>query len=378
MKYYLIAGEASGDLHGAELMKELRQIDREAEFEFLGGNLMQSVGGILHIHYSKMAFMGIMPVLMNLRAIKRNMETCKKTLLQFNPDLVVLIDYPGFNLRMTEFAKKQGFKTAYYISPKIWAWNTRRVEKVKKFVDKMYSILPFEYTFYQKHGYRIEYVGNPLYEKIKRYQATTTDNDGFAGMNSIDNRPVIALLPGSRLHEVSGLLKPMLETSRYFPGYQFVVAGFEGLDPKVYEPAKKMGIPILYKQTYPLLSLSCAAITASGTATLETALFKVPQMVCYKMAPGWLMERIKPWILKTDFFSLVNLIAEKEVVKEFFQSQVTSNNFKSELENILNHQEYRNQMVNGYHEIESKLCTKGAASIAAASMVEYLKNRNKS
>ncbi len=378
MKYYLIAGEASGDLHGAELMNELKLHDREAEFEFLGGDLMQSVGGILHIHYRELAFMGIMPVLMNLRAIKRNLNTSKRTLLKFNPDLVILIDYPGFNLRMAEFSKTHGFKTAYYISPKIWAWNTRRVRIVKKYVDKMYSILPFENGFYQSHDYQIEYVGNPLYEKIKRYQSTSIDKDGFKEEHCIDLRPVIALLPGSRQHEVSGLLKPMLETSRYFPAYQFIVAGFEGLDPKVYEPAHNMGIKVLYGQTYRLLSISSAAITASGTATLETALFKVPQMVCYKMAPGWLMEKIKPWILKTNYFSLVNLIAEKEVVKEFFQSQVTSLNFKSELEIIMNHSEYRNQMLGKYHEIESKLCTKGAASMAAASMVEYLKNRNKS
>jgi len=373
MKYYLIAGEASGDLHGAELMNKLKLHDSEAEFEFLGGDLMQSVGGILHIHYREMAFMGIMPVLMNLRSIKKNLETGRKTLLQFNPDLVILIDYPGFNLRMAEFAKKKGFKTAYYISPKLWAWNTRRVRIIKKYVDKMYSILPFENAFYQNHGYQVEYVGNPLYEKIKHYQVSAIVNGSFSEKRLNDQRPIIALLPGSRLHEVSGLLKPMIETSRYFPAYRFIVAGFEGLDKKVYTPALEMGIQVLFGQTYELLNISSAAITASGTATLETALFKVPQMVCYKMSPGWLMEKIKPWILKTNYFSLVNLIAEQEVVKEFFQSEVNSLNFKTELEKIMDDSKYRNRMVGKYHEIESRLCTEGAASLAAASMVEYLK-----
>lgn len=373
MKYFLIAGEASGDLHGADLMKELKRQDPPAVFEFLGGDLMSAVGGPALIHIRDMAFMGLLPVLMNLGAIRRNLSVARKNILRFRPDVIILIDYPGFNLRIAKWAKAQGLRTVYYISPKIWAWKTQRIKLIKAHIDQMLTIFPFETSFYERYNYPVEYVGNPLYDKIRAF--TQPEEDTFAGFcqeNSLDQRPIIALLPGSRVHEVAKLLRPMAETSQYFPEYQFVVAGFYGLNPDLYQPARDLGLNVVFQQTYRLLSHSRAALTASGTATLETALLKVPQVVCYKMSPEWLLETIRPLILKTRFFSLINLIAGKKVVTELFQSTVNAGNFKTELDLILNNADYRQTMLDQYQVIAQMLHTEGAAARAARSIIEPL------
>lgn len=372
MKYFLIAGEPSGDMHAANLMKEIRNRDKAAEFHFFGGDLMDAQGGKLLKHYREMAYMGILPVLLNLRKIKQNLDDCKKYLLDYKPDVLVLIDYPGFNLRMAEFAKKNGITTSYYISPKIWAWKTRRVKKVKAYVDHMYTILPFETAFYKKYNYPVKYVGNPLWDKIQKELANPASFQDFCALHQLKHKPIIALLAGSRKHEVEALLPVMQNLSTFYPDHQFVIAGAPGLNAEFYSKFNNKNLPLIEDDTYALLRNSEAAIVASGTATLETALLSTPQVVIYKMGLGWLLEMFRKQILKTEFFSLVNLIAEKEVVKELFQSQVTVKNIKTELDKLIEKNDYWIQQLKGYSLIQQKLNTEGASKKTAHYIVNSI------
>lgn len=372
MRYFLIAGEASGDMHGATLMAEIKKNDPEAEFFFFGGNLMQEQGGTLIKHYREMAFMGIIPVLLNLNKIRKNLNLCKNQIRHFNPSIVILIDYPGFNLRIAQFAKANGFKTAYYISPKIWATRTKRVFSVKKNIDAMYTIFPFETAFYASYGYKANYVGNPSYDHIALIKEQKTDNEKFRQEHKLCSKPIVALLPGSRKHEICSLLPPMCEVAPFFPEYQFIIAGAPNIEPALYHKYNSAQLPIIEGSTYHLLRNSQAAIVASGTATLETALLEIPQLVIYKMGFGKVLELFRKQILKTDFFSLVNLVAEKEVVKEYFQSEVTLGNLKNEMEKILNNREYRANMIENYHKIAKELHSTGAAKNAARCIVDSL------
>lgn len=375
MKYFLIAGEPSGDMHAATLMAELKIADPEASFQYFGGNLMQAQGGQLLRHYNSMAFMGILPVLLNLKAIQRNFKHCEKALLAFRPDVLILIDYPGFNLRMARFAKQHQIQTSYYISPKIWAWKTKRVHKVKAYVDNMYTIFPFETNFYNRFNYRVEYVGNPVYDSVHAQLKKTVDIAEFCTANQLNNKPIIALLAGSRTEEIKLLLPVMEQLCEYYPNYQFVVAGAPSQSIDFYQSILKSQIPVIYNQTYDLLRVSSAAVVASGTATLETALLNTPQVVVYKMGLGWFLELFRKQILKTKYFSLVNLVAEKDVVKELFQSEVNVDNLKLELNKLLNEENYRTEMQNEYKLIGINLKTEGAAIKAAQSIYNSLKKK---
>jgi lipid-A-disaccharide synthase len=373
MKYFLIAGEPSGDMHGASLMKEIKNSDTEAEFMFFGGDLMKDQGGTMVKHYHDMAFMGILPVILNLGKISENFDICKKNLLSFTPNILILIDYPGFNLQMAKFAKENGIKTAYYISPKIWASRTHRVKKIKAYVDQLYTIFPFETEFYKKYNYSVSYVGNPVYDVIKKELSKPINFDSFCTKNQLTGKPIIAILAGSRKTEISELLPIMEQIPHYFPDFQFVIAGAPGNTIDFYQSILKSEIPVIFDQTYELLRHSKAAIVTSGTATLETALLNIPQVVCYKMGMGWFLELFRNQILKTNYFSLVNLVGEKEVVKELFQSQVTVKNIKAELIQIIGNEEYRNSILKDYSEIAQQLASNGAASVAANQIVQSIK-----
>ncbi|MDA3879679.1 MAG: lipid-A-disaccharide synthase [Prolixibacteraceae bacterium] len=373
MKYFLIAGEPSGDMHAATLMAKIKNNDPHAEFCYLGGDLMQAEGGKLLKHYREMAYMGILPVLLNLRKINHNLSFAEQNLLQFNPDILILIDYPGFNLRIAKFSKKHGIKTAYYISPKVWAWKTKRVYKIKKYIDKMYTIFPFETSFYSQYNYPVTYVGNPVWDLIQKEHEKPNDAKLFRKQNKLNDKPIIALLAGSRNDEINNLLPAMEEVAALNSECQFVIAGAPGKDEAYYRNLLKTEIPVVFKQTYTLLRNSEAAIVASGTATLETALLKIPQVVVYKMGMGWLLEKFRNVILKTDFFSLVNLVAEKEVVKELFQSMVTPEIINNELDKILNNEQHRLAILKSYDEIIDKLHSEGAAKKAARDIVKSIK-----
>jgi lipid-A-disaccharide synthase len=372
MNYFLIAGEPSGDLHAANLMAEIKKNDPKANFQFFGGDLMQAQGGKLLKHYREMAFMGILPVIMNLRKIKKNFKECEEQLLAFHPDVLILIDYPGFNLRMAKFAKLHQIPTSYYISPKLWAWKTKRIKKVKAYVDQMYTILPFETEFYKSHNYPVTYVGNPVWDLIQNELKKPVDRNQFCTLNKLSEKPIIALLAGSRVHEIKSLLQVMEEVSVQFPNYQFVIAGAPGNTPELYQSILQKELTVVFDQTYTLLRNSEAAIVASGTATLETALLNIPQVVIYKMGLGWILEKFRDQILKTDFFSLVNLVAEKEIVKELLQSEVTTSKISSELHEILENESYRLSILKGYFDIREKINSDGAAVKAALAITKSI------
>lgn len=376
MKYFLIAGEPSGDMHAANLMAEIKNNDANAEFQYFGGEFMQAQGGILLKHYREMAYMGILPVLLNLGKIKKNFKQCKKQVLAFNPDTLILVDYPGFNLGMAKFAKQHNIPTTYYISPKIWASRTKRVKKVKAYVDNMYTIFPFETSFYKKYDYPVNYVGNPLWDIIQNELKKTINFDDFCKKNNLTDKPIIALLAGSRKAEIESLLPVMLQLKLHYPNYQFVIAGVPSMTADYYQQFTKGETPIVYNQTYTLLRNSEAAVVASGTATLETALLSTPQVVIYKMGFGWLLEKFRNQILKTEFFSLVNLVAEKEVVKELFQSEVTIDRIKHELDLLLLKEDNWIQQIKGYSLIQNKINTEGAAKKAAKMIVKSVAPSN--
>ena len=330
MKYYIIAGEASGDLHASNLMKALKEVDANAEFRFWGGDLMEMQGGTLVKHYKELAFMGFSEVIMNLRTIFKNISFCKEDISEYKPDVIIFIDYPGFNMRIAEWAKKEGYKTHYYISPQIWAWKENRIKKIKRDVDEMYVILPFEKDFYtEKHNFPVHFVGHPLLDAIEN--RPPVDAESFKRNHDLDDRPVIALLPGSRKQEIEKMLKVMLSITSDFQDYQFVIAGAPSQDEEFYHTfMKKSNIKLIMNKTYDVLGISHAALVTSGTATLETALFKVPEVVCYK--GSFISYNIAKRIIDLDYISLVNLIMDREVVKELIQNEFNTKNLKLELQ----------------------------------------------
>ncbi|WP_203295526.1 lipid-A-disaccharide synthase [Luteirhabdus pelagi] len=372
MKYYLLAGEASGDLHGANLIKALKKEDPNAEFRCWGGDLMEDAGATLVKHYRDLAFMGFVEVLFNLRTILKNISFCKKDIEQFQPDVIIFIDYPGFNLRIAKWAKKKGFPTHYYISPQLWAWKENRIKSVKRDVDEMYVILPFEKKFYEdKHQYPVHFVGHPLIDAI--YDREQIHPDDFRKQHGLTDKPIIALLPGSRKQEISKMLAVMLEMVPRFPDFEFVIAGAPSQEASFYEPfLKKDRVHLLLNKTYDLLSVSHAALVTSGTATLETALFKVPQVVCYKGSR--ISYEIAKRVINLKYISLVNLILDKPVVTELIQTDFTADRLEEELKTILDEYQ-RAKLFLDYYDLEQKLGGKGASAATANLIYEEISKK---
>ena len=362
MRYYIIAGEASGDLHASNLMKELKKLDPEADFRCWGGDLMVQQGGELVRHYRDLAFMGFVDVAMNIRTVIKNIKTCKKDLLAYDPDVLILIDYPGFNMRIAEFASSKGMKVIYYISPQVWAWKKSRVYKIKKVVDKMFVILPFEKAFYARYDYPVEFVGHPLLDAIndtKKYQPEKE----FRRRNLLSEKPVIALLAGSRKQEISRMLPVMLNIVSDFPDYQFVVAGAPSIDESFYRRMmNKSNVILTAGETSNLLHHAHAALVTSGTATLEVALYNVPQVVCYK--GDFVSYTIARKIVNVKYISLVNLIMDREIVTELIQQDFNEENLRTELNKILT-ETTRKKMLVEYQELKEKLGGKGASARTA-------------
>ena len=377
MKYYLIVGEASGDLHASHLMAALKVEDPQADFRFFGGDLMAAVGGTMVKHYKELAYMGFIPVLLHLRTIFANMKRCKEDIVAWSPDVVILVDYPGFNLNIAKFVHAQTqIPVYYYISPKIWAWKEYRIKNIKRDVNELFSILPFEVEFFEeKHQYPIHYVGNPTVDEVTAFlQTSSVDFDKFISDNQLEDKPIIALLAGSRKQEIKDNLPDMLEAAKFFSDYQLVLAGAPSISPEYYE--KYVGdarVKIIFGQTYRLLQHAEAALVTSGTATLETALFRVPQVVCYHTPIGKVISFLRRHILKVKFISLVNLIADREVVKELVADTMTVENIKKELKNILENKKYREHMLAEYEYMAKILGPAGAPQHAAHEMMKLLK-----
>jgi len=370
MKYFIIAGEASGDLHAANLMKALKKQDFQADFKFLGGDLMQKVAGQNPlIHYNQMAFMGVVDVIKNLKTIRQNFKKTKKALLDYRPDVVILVDYPGFNLKMAEFAHKNNFKTVYYISPKLWAWKEGRVKKIKKYIDRLLIILPFEKEFYKKHQVDAIYVGNPVVDAVQQHKGL--QGNVFLDKFGLDHRPVIAILPGSRRQELKMMLPTMLSVVKKFPDYQFVISGAPSFSQQDYDEFFKdqPNIPVIFGHTYNLLQHSHSAIVTSGTAALETALFKVPQVVVYK-THQW-QYAIGKHLVKIKYFSLPNLIMNREIVKELLQHDFNTAILSEELQKI-NSGEQRHQQLKDYQDLQNLLGTEPASDKAATEIIKKL------
>ena len=372
MKYYLIAGEASGDLHGANLMRALQQIDPKAEFRFWGGDRMEAVGGKLIKHYRDLAFMGFWEVVMNLRTILRNIDFCKRDITDFQPDVLIFIDYPGFNMRIAKWAKQQGIPTHYYISPQIWAWKENRIKAIKRDVDAMYVILPFEKDFYEgKHGYPVHFVGHPLLDAIAARKEVSMEV--FKRENGLDERPIIALLPGSRKQEIAQMLSVMLSVVGSYHQYQFVIAGAPSLGYDFYKQfIKEENVHFVSGKTYDLLSHSHAALVTSGTATLETALFRVPEVVCYR--GNWISYQIAKRVISLKYISLVNLIMDAPVVTELIQGDLNTRNLKTELNKLLN-ADYREKLLKDYEALREKLGNEGASDRTAQAIYDSLQNK---
>lgn len=369
MKYYLIAGEASGDLHGASLMKEIKLLDAQAEFRFWGGDLMAAEGGTMVSHYKERAYMGFFEIIKHLPQVFMNISKCKKDILEYRPDKVIFIDYAGFNLRIAPFVHSKGIETHFFISPKLWAWNEKRVTKVKKCIDRMYTIFPFETEFYEKHQYSQSlYVGNPLKDYILKFKA----NPDFREQNGLDERPVVAILPGSRTQEIERMLPIMLTVCSYFPEYQFVIAGAPNFNEQYYKDyLLDEEVTVVYGNTYELLKISQAALVTSGTATLETALFGVPQVVCYKT--GAFNYFLAKRLIKLKFISLVNLIMDKEIVKELIQDDLTYLQLRAELDKILHGSKNRKLLLDDYHHLQETLGPVGACKRTANAIYRYQK-----
>lgn len=369
MKYYIIAGEASGDLHGSNLMKGIYKYDPNADIRFWGGDLMQQAGGTLVKHYRDLAFMGFAEVVLNLKTILNNIKVCKADILAFQPDVLIFIDYPGFNMRIAKWAKALGMKTHYYISPQIWAWKENRIHAIKRDVDKMYVILPFEKDFYEnKHQFPVEFVGHPLIDAI--HNRPKTDTEKFRKDHDLDEKPIIALLPGSRKQEISKMLSEMLSVVDSFPEYQFVIAGAPSQDFEFYQQfLTNKRVHFISNKTYDLLSVAHAALVTSGTATLETALFKVPEVVLYK--GNWISYQIAKRIITLKYISLVNLIMDKEVVTELIQGDCNPKKIKSELYKILE-PNHRSKVLEAYDLLEEKLGGEGASDKTARLIMDNL------
>ena len=377
MKYYLIAGEASGDLHGSNLIKELKKKDTNSHFRFWGGDLMQAQGGELVKHYRDLAFMGFWEVLFNIVTILKNISFCKRDLVAFKPDALILIDYPGFNLRIAGYAHRIGLKVFYYISPQIWAWKQSRVNIIKQVVDKMFVILPFEKEFYKNFNFEVDFIGHPLLDAL--------DDNKDGSSIAIDTLPnentsnkIIALLPGSRKQEITVMLPVMLSITRFYPTYKFIIAGTSSIPVKVYQSlllhsGNESGsnpVSIVYDQTYPLLRKANAALVTSGTATLETALHLVPEVVCYKGSR--LSYLIAKKLIKTKYISLVNLIMDKEIVPELIQNDFNTINLRQKLDELLTVDHKRNAMINDFKLLKDKLGGRGASERASGLMLKYL------
>ncbi|MGI6047442.1 MAG: lipid-A-disaccharide synthase [Petrimonas sp.] len=374
MKYYLIAGEASGDLHASNLMKSLKEQDKNADFRFFGGDLMAAQGGTMVKHYKETAFMGFAPVIVNVKTILNNLKLCKKDIAAYRPDAVILVDYPGFNLKIAKFVKTQlSIPIFYYISPKVWAWKEYRIKSFKKYVDEMLSILPFEVNFYTKHDYRVHYVGNPSVDEIDSRDYKNETFSEFIAANELPDRPIIALLAGSRKQEISRNLPSMLQAVKGFEGYQFIIAGAPGIESHFYDEfTKELPSKVLFNQTYRILAQSQAALVTSGTATLETALLNVPQAVCYRTPMPKLLYWTFKNILHTPYISLVNLICDREIVKEFFAKFFTVENIRKELIRLLHVKNYRKNMLDNYAEMRQILGGAGASKKAAEIIIEKI------
>ena len=377
MKYFLIAGEASGDLHASNLMAALKEQDTEADFRFFGGDLMEAVGGTLIKHYREMAYMGFISVLLHLRTILSNMKTCEKEIKAYRPDVVILIDYPGFNLKIAKFVKTQlGLPVYYYISPKIWAWKQYRIKDFRRYVDRMFCILPFETGFFKKLNYAVDYVGNPSVDSVAQFKEQQTAlPDIFIKDEDLSGKPILALLAGSRKQEIKDNLPIMLEVAASFPEYEPVIAGAPGLEPEYYHQyIGNRQTKIVFGKTYPLLQHSKVALVTSGTATLETSLFRVPQAVCYYVPAGALASFIFKHFFHTPYISLVNLIAGREVVQELFGARFSQQQIHDELHRIVHNDKYRNSMLEGYDEVIRLLGKPGASKRTAELIYHSLKH----
>lgn len=374
MKYYLIAGEASGDLHASHLMQALKQQDPQAEFRFFGGDLMTAVGGTRVKHYRELAYMGFVPVLLHLRTILRNMKMCKQDISQWKPDVVILVDYPGFNLKIAQYVKANRIcPVYYYISPKIWAWKEYRIKNIKRDVDELFSILPFEIEFFeQKHHYPIHYVGNPTAQEVREFLA----NEKLEMRNEKWDKPVIALLAGSRKQEIKDNLPAMIQATAHLADrYDLVLAGAPSIEPDYYAQfLEGSAVRLVMNETYSLLAHATAALVTSGTATLETCMFRVPQVVCYETPLPQLIGFLKRHILKVKYVSLVNLIANREVVRELVAETFSVDNIRRELEAILPNGAKRQQMLSDYEEVHRLLGDSKAADEAARQMINLLKH----
>lgn len=363
MKYYLIAGEASGDLHASNLIRALKKNDPEAEFRCFGGDLMRDAGATVHIHYREMAMMGLVEVISKYGVIRRNREKCRNDILNWRPDVLILVDYSGFNLPMARFAAQHQIRVIYYISPKLWAWAKWRVKTVRQYVEKMFVLLPFEVDFYAQKGVKAEYYGNPVLDSVTAFENAYSGIDDFSAKNNLPAKPIIALLAGSRKQEISALLPEMLAVIPSYPQYHFVVAGAPSIDPAYYEQfTSGHDVSAVYAQTYELLKNAAAAVVTSGTATLETALLKVPQVVVYKTNPVTLF--IGRFFVRVRFFSLVNLILNSEAIKELLQYNL-ADDINSELNLILNDMAYRNKMLTAYEKLQTILGNAGVAERVA-------------
>ncbi|MDB9806062.1 lipid-A-disaccharide synthase [Crocinitomicaceae bacterium] len=371
-RLYIIAGEASGDLHGSNLMEELLGQQADLDIRFWGGDRMREIGGEPAKHIRDLSFMGFWEVITNIRTIAANLKFCRKDILAFKPDALILIDYPGFNLRIAEWAKKQGIKVYFYVSPQVWAWKENRVKKIKASVDEMYVILPFEKEFYKKHDFEVSYLGHPLLDEIEKFKERALTKEEFYKANELDERPIIALLPGSRKQEISVKLPLMLKAGLQFSDYQLIIAGAPSIDESFYAGLlpKIGGVSILYGKTYDLLNQSTAGLITSGTATLETTLLGVPQVVCYKGNP--ISYRIAKSLIKIKFISLVNLIMDEEVVRELIQKECNVAEMKKELKEILPNGNKRKAISLKYTKLIEVLGAGGASKKIAASILEKL------
>ena len=372
MKYYLIAGEASGDLHGANLMRALAEIDPQAQFRFWGGDRMEAVGGKLIKHYRDLAFMGFWEVVTNLRTILRNIDLCKGDITAYQPDALIFIDYPGFNMRIAKWAKQQGIPTHYYISPQIWAWKENRIKAIRRDVDAMYVILPFEKDFYEgKHQYPVHFVGHPLLDAIAARREVSMEV--FKRENGLDERPIIALLPGSRKQEIAKMLSVMLSVVGSYHPYQFVIAGAPSLGYDFYRQfIREENVHFVSGKTYDLLSHAHAALVTSGTATLETALFRVPEVVCYR--GNWISYQIAKRVISLKYISLVNLIMDAPVVTELIQGELNTRNLKVELDKLLD-PAYRDKLQRDYQALRERLGNKGASRRTAQAIYDSLQDK---
>lgn len=375
MKYYIIAGEASGDLHGANLIASLKKKDSRAKIRAWGGNLMKKQGATLVKHYRDLAFMGFVEVLLHLRTILRNLRFCKRDIMRFKPDAIILIDYPGFNMKIAKFAHKHGIKVYYYISPQVWAWKKRRVHTIKEVVDKMLVILPFEKDFYDEYRVDAHFVGHPLLDELSKVRYINKNN--FVRQNKLNSKKeIIALLPGSRKQEVGRMLEVMLKVVDKFPEYQFVVGCAPSLPEEYYKSLiGNANVQLVFNKTYQLLQVASAALVTSGTATLETALFYVPEVVCYK--GNKISYLIAKNLIKVKYISLVNLIMDKPVVKELIQNDLTPENVEAELKQLLTNHKVQRQLLDDYEDLRYKLGNAGASNNAATIIFDDLNKKSK-